>query len=238
MTNSGGTDGKYLDMVRLLIRTQGWRELLGAELFADALKHVPTPRWKKVIASHVSEELEHYELCDGLYRALGGNLWLDVQPRLRAEPWPRIESWEELVVFQVLNDRAAKFQLQEYCESSYEPYAKIIARIVEDEEGHTGFGESFLGELCAARGERREQAQRHFDKWFPLCLKVFGRPGTPGNRYAVETGLKRRDSGAVMRDYVEDLKPLMAACGLRFPSPEQLGVEIPVDIHLTLAGAS
>jgi ring-1,2-phenylacetyl-CoA epoxidase subunit PaaA len=236
MTQTAQASEQYLDMVRLLIRTQGWRELLGAELFADALKYVPTPQRKKEIASHISEELEHFELCDQLYRTLGGDLWQDVQGRLKVQPWPRIESWPDLVIFQFLNDRASRFQLLEYRDSSYAPYAKIVAGIIEEEERHTGFGESFLSEMCAGE-EGRRQAQHLFDKWFPLCLKVFGRPGTPGNRYAVEAGLKHRDSGAVMRDYVQDLKPVMAQCGLRFPPREEMGVEIPPDIDLTLAAA-
>ena len=224
---------KYLRTVQKLVVTQGWREFLTAELFADALKYVPTLKGKKLIAEHVAEELEHYELCEGLYRELGGDLWQDVQARIARHPWPRIESWPELAVFQFLNDRAATFQLLEYRACSYAPYAKIVNHILEEEEGHVGFGESVVKEMCAAGEAKRREAQALFDKWLPYCLMVFGRPGTPGDRYAVEVGLKARGSGAIMRDYVDDLKPTMEECGLRFPSASGLGVEIPEDLALT-----
>jgi hypothetical protein len=37
-----------------------------------------------------------------------------------------------------------------------------------------------------------------------------------------------------MQDFINDIKPAMAACGLRFPSPEQMGIEMPEGIDLTL----
>ena len=225
---------RYLEMVRVLIRTQGWRELLTADLFADALKFVPTLAAKKLIAGHMREELEHYELCEQLYKALGGDLWRDVEARIARNPWPRIESWHELGMFQFLNDRAAKFQLLEYRNCSYAPYAKLVNQILEEEEGHVGFGEAVVLEMCKAREADRMQAQALFDKWLPYCLQVFGRPGSAGSRYVVQVGLKAHDSGLVMRDYVEDLKPTMVACGLRFPPPERLGAEFDASLDLTL----
>ena len=221
-------------MVRVLLRTQGWREILTADRFADALKYVPTLKWKQLIAEHVREELEHYELCAELYATLGGNLWQDVQARIARDPWPRIESWPELAMFQFLNDRAAKFQLLEYRACSYAPYATLVNQILEEEEGHVGFGESVVKEMCAGGEAERRQAQALFDRWLPYCLQVFGRPGTPGNRYTVQVGLKARDSGEVMRDYIEDLKPAMAAVGLRFPPRDRLGAEIDASLALTL----
>jgi len=230
----GQATRRYLETVRLLIRTQAWREILTADLFADALKYVPTPAGKKLIAEHVREELAHYGLCEQLYAALGGDLWQDVQARLARNPWPRIESWPELAMFQFLNDRAAKFQLREYRNCSYAPYARVINQILEEEEGHIGFGESVVREMCATGAP---ECQTLFDKWLPYCLMVFGRPGTAGNRYAVEVGLKARDSGEVMREYIEDLKPAMVAYGLRFLPPDRLGAEIDTRLDLTLAVA-
>lgn len=237
MGAEGGPE-EYRGMVRLLIRTQAWREILTADLFADALKHVPTPAGKKLIAEHVREELAHYRLCEQLYAALGGDLWQVVQARLARNPWPRIESWPELAMFQFLNDRAAKFQLREYRNCSYAPYARVITQILEEEEGHVGFGESVVREMCAVDEAERRGAQSLFDKWLPYCLRVFGRPGTAGNRYAIEVGLKARDSGEVMREYVQDLKPAMAAYGLRFPPPDRLGAELDTRLDLTLSGAA
>lgn len=59
---------------------------------------------------------------------------------------------------------------------------------------------------------------------------------TQGWREILTADLKARDSGLVMRDYVEDLKPTMGACGLRFPPPDRLGAEVDASIDLRSAG--
>ena len=67
-----------------------------------------------------------------------------------------------------------------------------------------------------------------------IGLLSFGRPGTPGNRYAIEHGLKRRDSGACMKDFVDDIRPAVKAAGLRFPDPKRLEMELPGDIDWSI----
>jgi hypothetical protein len=62
----------------------------------------------------------------------------------------------------------------------------------------------------------------------------FGRPGTPGNRYAIEQGLKKRDSAECMKDFVDDIRPAVKASGLRFPDPAALSMELPGDIDWTV----
>jgi hypothetical protein len=64
----------------------------------------------------------------------------------------------------------------------------------------------------------------------------FGRPSTDGNRYAIEVGLKKRDSGEVMQDFLDDIKPAVVACGLTFPKPEAIGLEAPPGLVWSLEG--
>jgi len=37
-----------------------------------------------------------------------------------------------------------------------------------------------------------------------------------------------------MKEYVEDIKPTMRAIGLKFPPPEQIGLELPSDIDFVI----
>ena len=60
-----------------------------------------------------------------------------------------------------------------------------------------------------------------------MGLLSFGRPQNEGNRYAIDVGLKKRDSGAVMQDFITDIKPAVRQCGLAFPPPARLGLEVP-----------
>ena len=48
--------------------------------------------------------------------------------------------------------------------------------------------------------------------------------------------IKKRDSGAVMQDYLNDIKPAVKACGLTFPTPRELDLAMPDDLDWSLDG--
>jgi 1,2-phenylacetyl-CoA epoxidase catalytic subunit len=130
---------------------------------------------------------------------------------------------------QFLYDRGGFWQLKEYENCSFEPYRGVIQKIIKEETGHQNLGERIVLDLCQS-GEFEDVKQPLFEKWLRIGLLSFGRPGTPGNRYAIEVGLKKRDSGEVMQDFVNDIKPAVKAGGLRFPVASVLNMEIPVGL--------
>jgi ring-1,2-phenylacetyl-CoA epoxidase subunit PaaA len=227
---------EYKKMVAQLLESQGVREFMAANIFSDALKFIPALRLKELLAKQVVEELEHYEETIRLYRDLGGDLEAVVEEKVKKyRGVPYVKSWFELAVCQFLYDRAGEFHLAEYRRCSYVPYAKIVEKILAEEEEHESFGERVMVEACR-NPQYRRQVQQLFNKWLSFSLTSFGRPGTPGNRFAVAVGLKTRDSGEVMQDFINDIKPGMAKCGLAFPS--DLGVETPANLDLSLPVAA
>ena len=226
---------RYFETLAQMIRSQGYRELAAATAFAEALPLVPTLAFKKKVSVHVQEELEHYEECCRLYTAIGAG---DLDELIGAKPpnIPSIESFIELGVAQFLYDRASAFQLRESENSSFDPYCRIVGKILEEEEGHESFGAELLIEHCKDEAHR-DEAQRLFNKWLAVSLKSFGRPGTEGNRFAISAGLKTRDSATVAQDYIDALRTVMRICGLTFPTRDELlelGVETAPDVDLTL----
>ncbi len=227
---------EYRRMVIQLLESQGVREFMAANIFSDALKYIPTLRLKELLARQVVEELEHYEETIRLYHDLGGNLEEVVEKRVgKYGGVPYVKSWFELAVCQFLYDRAGEFHLAEYRNCSYVPYAQIVDKILAEEEEHEGFGERVMVEACQDP-EYRRQVQQLFNKWLTFSLTAFGRPGTPGNRFAIAVGLKTRDSGEVMQDFISDIKSGMVKCGLTFPP--DLGVETPANLDLSLPAAA
>ena len=225
-------DPEYHAMVKQLLESQGYREVMAANLFGHAMKYIPSLERKQMVAHQIEEELEHFEEAAKLYRQVTGeDLLRAIETRLDRVPYP--ESWEELAMAQFLYDRAGEFHLREYRACSFAPYSRIVTKILEEEEGHEGFGEQVVREL-AKEPHNAPRLQRLFDKWFAVALLSFGRPGTPGNRFAIDAGLKTRDSGEVMQDFINDIKSSMAECGLRFPSPDQIGIEMPDNVDLSL----
>ena len=222
-----GAPAKYLETVDQMMKSQAYRELAAALLFGDGLKFVPSLKWLKFMTWHIREEMEHYEMVVRMYEEFAGTSvepW--VHARLAKSPLPMSGSWFELGMAQFLYDRGGFWQLQEYEECSYLPYRDIVQKIVSEERGHQSLGERIVVDLC--KDPANEPAKQPlFERWLRIGLLSFGRPGGEGNRYAMSVGLKKRDSGAVMQDFVNDIKPAVRACGLRFPVPDSLGMELP-----------
>jgi ring-1,2-phenylacetyl-CoA epoxidase subunit PaaA len=229
-------DDRYRHIVKQFLESQAYREWTAAELMGHCVKFAPDLRLRKLMADECMEELEHYESVVELYRKeFKRDVTEVVKERLAANPEivPMPQSWLETVMSLFLNDRAGGKHLSEYQDCSYKPYSEIVGKILEEEAGHEGFGEWALKKLVTDDATRAE-AQRLFDKWLTISMRSFGRPYTEGNTYAVEMGLKRRQSDEVMREYVADIKPTMRAVGLKFPPPEQIDLELPPDLDLTV----
>jgi len=222
---SHDSDPRYYAIITQMIRSQGYRELAAATVFAAALRLVPTVAFKKKISRHIEEELEHYEVCCKLYREIGGEGDLDeiCSRKVAADdsPIPAVESFVELGVAQFLYYRASAFQLREYENSSFDPYCRVVGKILEEEEGHESFGAEVMIEHCKDPAHLPE-TQRCFDKWLAVSLRSFGRPNTEPNRYAISVGLKTRDSSAVAQEYIDTLKTVVRVCGLTLPDATRL----------------
>jgi 1,2-phenylacetyl-CoA epoxidase catalytic subunit len=217
---------EYRRMVVQLMESQAYRELAAAHMFGYGLRFVPD-KWMKFMVWHIQEETEHYQAVAKMYRDFTKE---EVEPRVRerlsGKPVPFAESWFELAMAQFLYDRGGFWQLKEYEECSFVPYRGVIQKIVKEEAGHQDLGEKIVVELCQS-GHHDDVKQSLFEKWLRIGLLSFGRPGTPGNRYAIEHGLKKRDSGECMRDFIADIRPSVHAAGLRFPEPDSLKMELP-----------
>ena len=220
---------EYRQMVVQLMQSQAYRELAAAHMFGYGLQFVPE-KWMKFMVWHIQEEMEHYQAVSRMYREFAGEeVEPSVRERLAARPVPFAESWFELAMAQFLFDRGGFWQLKEYDQCSFVPYRAVIQKIVKEEAGHQDLGEKIVVELCQS-GRHDQAKQPLFEKWLRLGLLSFGRPGTPGNRFAIEQGLKKRDSGECMKDFVQDIRPAVTASGLRFPDPVSLRMELPGDI--------
>lgn len=227
-------DGRYYATLRQMMASQAYRELAAAHMFGYGLRFVPNLRWLKFMTWHIREEMEHYEAVVKMYRELTGeSVEPEVHARLSSKPIDFAESWFELAMAQFLYDRGGFWQLREYEECSFVPYREAIAKIIKEEAGHQGLGERIVVELCSS-GDYDDCKQAFFEKWLRQGLLSFGRPHTEGALYAIEVGLKKRDAGLVMQDFIDDIKPAVKACGLSFPKLSDIGIEAPPDIDVSL----
>ena len=230
-------DDRYYATVVQMMQSQAYRELAAAQMFGFGLQFVPELRWLKFMTWHIREEMEHYEDVVKMYATFTGeSVEPSVNARLADKPIDFAQSWYELAMAQFLYDRGGFWQLKEYEECSFEPYQRTIQKIIKEEKGHQALGERIVVELTRT-GAFDADKQRVFDKWLRQGLLSFGRPASDGARYAIEVGLKKRDPGAVMQDFVDDIKPAVKACGLEFPALQSIGIEPPAaGLDLSLDG--
>lgn len=232
---------QYFDTLHRMLRSQAYRELAAAVVFAEALAIVPKLEFKRHVVHTVEEEMDHYAVCVQLADQIGiEGFDEDCTKHVRENrPIPAIESFLELGVAACLYDSASAFQLREYENSSYDPYCRIIGKILEEEEGHENFGAEMMIQM-SRDPKNRDEMQRCFEKWLAVSMRSFGRPGPERSRFAIEAGLKTRDSAAVAQDYVDSLKTVMRLCGLQFPTRDrlrELGTETAPDIDLSVCPA-
>jgi 1,2-phenylacetyl-CoA epoxidase catalytic subunit len=229
-------DPRMIDTLVQMMESQAYRELAAAQMFGYGLQFCPHLKWLKFLTWHVREEMEHYELVVHMYKDFTGeSVEPKVNARLAAKPIAFAKSWLELAMAQFLYDRGGYWQLQEYESCVFLPYRKTIGKIIEEEAGHQKLGERIVVELCRT-GDYEDVKQAQFESWLRQGMLSFGRPGTDGDRYAVAAGLKKRDAGAVMQDFVNDIKPAVKASGLVFPDPKKIGLVVPDTLDFSLDG--
>jgi len=224
------------DITMSQVESLGLRALSTAHSFSAAIRLAPALAVKKALVEYVREELLRFESASDLYVELAPGADLHEAVRGRATEAPAPETWLEVTVVQFLYDRAGAVQLRELAESSDRRVSRLAARILEGERMHAflgGEGGVALRNLLLGDPDRAPAAQRYFDRWLARSLRAFGRPGTPRSRRAIELGLRRRDSAEVVRDYLAELAPIVQACGLRLPSREIMGLELPPGLGLT-----
>lgn len=230
-TNPQSMPLRYRDTLAQMMKSQAYRELAAARLFGYGLQFVPQGRWLNFMVWHICEESEHYfAVCDMYQRFTGESVEPWVLLRLAEKPIPLIASWFELAMAQFLYDRGGFWQLQEYAECSYPAYRQVIEKIIKEKRGHQERGERIVIEACQTDAAQAVK-QAVFERWLRQGLLSFRRPFTEGNRYAIENGLKKRDSALVMQDFIDDIKPAVRACGLHFPSATDLHMALPADLN-------
>jgi len=229
-------DAKMIATLTQMMESQAYRELAAAHMFGYGLQFVPELKWLKFMTWHIREEMEHYEVVVRMFKEFTGeNVEPRVSARLAQKPIAFAQSWFELAMAQFLYDRGGFWQLREYEECAFLPYRHIVQKILKEEAGHQALGERIVVELCRS-GRHEHEKQPCFEKWLRQGCLSFGRPGTEGNEYAIDVGLKKRDSGEVMQDFVSDIKPAVKACGLRFPAASAIGLEAPAGLDWSLDG--
>ncbi|HTM10638.1 MAG TPA: Phenylacetic acid catabolic protein [Verrucomicrobiae bacterium] len=219
-------DAEYRDLLARVLTIQADCEIGGPHLYVkDILPTAPSKTDQLVVARTAAEEIDHYRKI----ARVAGDIGVDVSPVLSQPNQKRyldafrgvIRTWEDFAVFGFLIDRVGRYQLEEFFGSTYRPLEEILPKVVKEEIGHIGYGESKTAEMAARGGESKDKVQRAVDFWYIKALDMFGRSDSTRDQRYIYWGLKRRTNAQARDEFIREVDPLILKMGLTVPDPLQ-----------------
>ncbi len=204
-----------------LLADQARAELVASDIYSQWVRRVPGPEEKKYLAEMAKEETEHWYKTVKLLEELGvtADHIRDYQSRhwfyFLSRVSIRRTTWLGVLMMSFLIDHAAYFLVEDFAQSSYEPWARMAREILEDEEGHPEMGIWCLGLVIRDQGKARVQRALH--KWWRVALNMFGPPITKNTELYLRLGLKSRTNEARRQAFRHSCEPKILALGLEVP---------------------
>lgn len=215
-------------LLRRIVERQAYRQLMVEQIRGHGLKFVPEVETQILLAQDIVHSLNIMLQIELLYAGLGGtDLVHSVRDKMERIPYP--SSRLELAICLALCDRAERVAAESYVDSSCQDFAAIALSILSMDRTSTKQGEE-LFQRFAGEPANRNAAQAMFQRWLAMTIAALGRPGTAGDRRAVELGLRRQSCEDSVRQYLRELRPFMDACRLTLPSEAALGLTLPKEL--------
>ena len=221
-------DEESKGLLRRIVERQAYRQMMLEKIRGHGLKFVPEIDAQILLAQDIVHSLRVMQQIELYYSEIGGSdLVLSVRDKMERIPYPG--SRLELSICLALCDRAERVVAESYVESSSSEFAAIALSILAMDRTSTRAGEELFKGFCSEPGNRHA-AQQMFQRWLTITIQAMGRPGTQGDERAFALGLRRQRCGDSLRQYLEELKPLIASCQLEMPSAAAMGVELPKEL--------
>jgi ring-1,2-phenylacetyl-CoA epoxidase subunit PaaA len=207
-------------VVRLILQTG---ELGSTTWHRNIMRHTaswvdlaPTLADRVRMAEFYADEMRHGFIMENLLLSLGEAV--DVEAIGTSIEGlglvPSIQTWEQVVVFTTLMDRAGAFQFSDYVDSSYAPLANVAKSMTIDERGHAATGLIHLKELVQSE-EGRERAQRELEWVWPTALDMFGTSTGKRQFSYLAWGLRTRTNEELRQEYIAEIRPILESLHLK-----------------------
>jgi ring-1,2-phenylacetyl-CoA epoxidase subunit PaaA len=215
------------DYLRSLVRfmaMQAYAERMGATELGPWIKRAPTYRERRMLARILADEAHHSYLLYRELESIGvseseavaiaeGRTGEGAHSASLAGPLEvgsEQNEWIDIPLNNMFLDRAGRYMVANFGQSSYAPWARICQKIMTDEYIHEGFGYRELRRYLQ-NGYDREELARHVTHWFVLGLNFFGPPKSSKTERLRELGLKRRDNEELRQAYRAEVMKLLEA---------------------------
>ncbi len=228
-TESAGSqlvvDEETRNLLRLIVERQAYRQLMVANIRGHGLKFVSGLEEKLQLSEDLNCTLRIYREIERLYESLGGeDLPSAVRTKMERIPYPA--SRLELAVCLVMCDLAERIAAESYLDCRVAEYGAIARSLLDMVRANTMHGEELFARFCK-EPDNIPRAKEITSRWLSVAIRSLGRPGTAGDTRALALGLRTRTCAQSTKQFVVGATAFLERCGLPFPSPKALGVELP-----------
>jgi len=136
-------------------------------------------------------------------------------PRLLNEPWP---SWLDVITVNVLVDRAISIAIASAAGSTYGPLKGRIGKILQEEEFHRIFGDSWLAKLSRMNEDLRGKLQHSIKHFWNTALGWFGPDEDTNTLILYDAGILEHRPAELRQQWLEAVIPLLRKHDLTIPT--------------------
>jgi len=138
-------------------------------------------------------------------------------PRLLNESWP---SWVDVVVVNVLLDRATNIAVAAMLGSAYGPLHGRSGKILQEEAFHRIFGDSWLAKLARMDDRMRGKLQASVDHFWDTAVAWFGPDDDPATTILYSHNILSTTSAQMRQQWLDEVTPLLEKHNLTIPNIE------------------
>lgn len=210
----------YQKYVIRILCMQAYAERHGASEMGYQLPQAPDYRATKGLAKIVYDESNHAYWLYNILEKLGVSEAQAMAIAEGREPGAASSTsmagviavgdtqntWLDLVLNNMLMDRAGGYMVKNFSESSFKPWSDICDKIYEEEQYHFQFGllqfERYL------KNHEDPNLKQKFNQWYVHALNFFGPPNNRSQQLLKDYGIKRQSNEQLRQAFKKDLEQL------------------------------
>lgn len=122
------------------------------------------------------------------------------------EQW---ESWLQVIAINVVLDSALQIAISQMADSSYQPLAGRIAKILQEERFHRIFGENWLTRLVKEKAALKEPLQQQINWAWQITDEWLGPDSDPVSKQVLEGGVLVANTAVIRQQWLDQMTPLL-----------------------------
>lgn len=239
------TPEEYQNFVIRILSMQAYAEKLGADEMGFQLRIAPNYLAKKRLAKIVYDEASHAHMLYEILEKIGISEENAIKIAQGNSPYGSSthslngadavgdtnNSWIDLILNNMLMDRAGGYMVSNFAKSSFRPWAEACEKIYIDEQWHKQFGLSEFDNYI--KNCSSENLTDVFSKWFVHAMNFFGPPSVNTQAKLASYGIKRQSNQELRQDFIIDLKKLLDERELAYLINNNINYQYPCKLEIS-----